>query len=220
MKIILLFCMLVFSSFGIELKDIIFMHKAGYYKKAIKLLEDICNDSENINSALGCGILGEFYFNGDGVQRDTVKAIEYFKLSCDKKSKDACFNLGVFYAKGDVVAKDTIKAAKYFDLGCNYTHYGSCVNLGLLYGKGDGVKKDMQKALGYFELGCDNGVDWGCHNLGAYYGNSVDSLIRAGSRELARLNFKKATKYYKEGCDLGLKKSCDMFNVFKRPIKF
>lgn len=57
--------------------------------------------------------LGCRYENGDGVRKNTVKALTYYKRAAEKKHKKACAKMAAFYEKGLYVNKDIALAAKY-----------------------------------------------------------------------------------------------------------
>jgi hypothetical protein len=58
--------------------------------------------------------LGLCYDNGRGVERDPVKAAEWYRKAADQGNADAQVNLGVCCAKGDGVERDLAKAAAWF----------------------------------------------------------------------------------------------------------
>ena len=57
--------------------------------------------------------LGVCYYEGEGVERDFVKAFELFKKAAEKDVEGAQYNLAVMYEKGQGTKKD-IKQAKYW----------------------------------------------------------------------------------------------------------
>ena len=57
-----------------------------YYKKGC--------DGDDYSS---CYNLAISYDEGEGVEKDHVKAVSYYKKACDGGDVDACYNLGVSY---------------------------------------------------------------------------------------------------------------------------
>lgn len=56
------------------------------YSKAAELFKKTCND----NDALACSALGAMYEYGQGVARNSNKAVELYKKACDMGSKEDC----------------------------------------------------------------------------------------------------------------------------------
>ena len=57
--------------------------------------------------------IGKAYCNGENVQKDMSKAIEYFRLAAEKGYDTAQYKLGLCYENGNGIAKD-IEVAKYW----------------------------------------------------------------------------------------------------------
>lgn len=57
--------------------------------------------------------LGTIYDQGQGVARDPVEAIKWFKLAADQRDNVAQFNLAVLYGRGDGVPRDSAEAQRW-----------------------------------------------------------------------------------------------------------
>lgn len=57
--------------------------------------------------------LGQRYENGDGVKRNTLRALTQYKKAAAKKHRKACAKLANLYKNGILVQKDLVLAAKY-----------------------------------------------------------------------------------------------------------
>lgn len=57
--------------------------------------------------------LGTMYDQGQGVARDPVEAIRWFKLAADQRDNVAQFNLAVLYGRGDGVPRDSAEAQRW-----------------------------------------------------------------------------------------------------------
>ncbi len=55
------------------------------------------------------------YQYGNGVDKNSATAINYFKLSAEKGYKNAQLTLGDAYATGKGVKKNIVEAAKWYD---------------------------------------------------------------------------------------------------------
>ena len=54
------------------------------------------------------------YDNGQGVAKDEVEAVKWFRKAADQGEADAQNNLGNMYANGQGVAKDEVEAYKWW----------------------------------------------------------------------------------------------------------
>ena len=71
--------------------------------------------------------LGKCLFLGKGVEKDTKKAIYYYKLAADKGVAEAQYDLGACYLKGDVIEQNYEKA-KYWLIEADkrgYNHHAA-----------------------------------------------------------------------------------------------
>lgn len=59
--------------------------------------------------------LGIFYLNGNGVEKDYLKARNYFELSSKLGNSNAYLNLGLLYSDGLGVKQDYLKAKEYYE---------------------------------------------------------------------------------------------------------
>lgn len=156
----------------------------------VPLLEKHC-DKNNKDS---CFFSGLAYYEGV-VGVDYKKAANYFRISCELGSDDACFNIGLMHKNGKGVPADFAKKQLYFDKACKMGHGDACQNLGIMYTFGEkGLDVDWNKAMDYYDLGCKNGNAISCNNLGAI----VES----------RGKLKESKVLYIKACKLGHKDAC------------
>ncbi len=95
--------------------------------------------------------IGNLYFDGHGVEKNTDKAIEWYKKAYEHKfSTDFTINqIARYYSKDG--SGDNIEALKWWQIGEKH-HYAYCIsNLGWAYRWGKGVNIDYDKAAYYFE---------------------------------------------------------------------
>ncbi len=74
----------------------------------------------------GCKNLGVLYHNGEGVEKDLIKAAYFYSKACDLKEGMGCGNLGVLYYNGDGVKRDSKKADQYFSKACKLGDQEAC----------------------------------------------------------------------------------------------
>jgi TPR repeat protein len=89
------------------------------------------------------------YFNGDGVEQNTARAVRLFEKGCDGGNALGCANLGFMYSKGNGVEQNKSRAVQLYGKACDGGDAGSCFKLGVMYFKGDGVMKSAARAADY-----------------------------------------------------------------------
>ena len=173
-----------------------FAKVALYYEKSCDL-----------KSASACYELGKLYETGEGVEKNSVKANEYYKQAfeyskqaCDLNDSGGCIWLGSLYENGRGIEKDLTKAISYYEKACDLKNGEGCSVLGWLYLTGQGIEKDLTKAISYYEKACDLKSAGGCFWL--------DRL------EYDEENFAKAALYYEKSCDLKNPSACYELGIF------
>lgn len=112
--------------------------------------------------------LGECYEYGYGVEKDILKAIEYYKI-CVDKSIEAKFKLGEMYLDGIHCDKDVVLGLKYLNETADVHHIGALLKLANYY-KSEGSNKSLAKAFTYFKSAALGGSIEGKKEFGlAYY---------------------------------------------------
>ena len=81
--------------------------------------------------------IGDMYTDGLGVDKDYIKAAEYFQLSADQGNLHAQNNLGNLYYIGEGVDKDYTKAFEYYQLSADQGNKSALNNLDSPFFKGD-----------------------------------------------------------------------------------
>ncbi len=129
--------------------------------KALELNERACGFGHG-NSCMQVGLA---YFWGQGVTKDSARALQFFETGCEAGSDYACFNAGVSL----VDQNQAEKGARYHARACDLDNPMSCTNLGLLHENGRGVAHDQAKANQLYDKGCEGNNYVGCANLGRNY---------------------------------------------------
>ncbi|GAA7539003.1 hypothetical protein JP0016_04610 [Helicobacter pylori] len=92
-----------------------FSKAKGYFEKACDL-----------NNGGGCSNLGVLYQNGEGVEKNLIKAAYLYSRACELKGSDGCGALGVLYYNGDGVKQDSKKAVALFEKACKLGYKKAC----------------------------------------------------------------------------------------------
>ncbi len=111
----------------------------GDYKTALSEFKSLAEqgDAEAQHS------LGVMYVNGEGVDKDVTKGVNWFRKSAEQGFADAQHNLAFAYETGLSVKKDMNEAARWYHKAAEQGFAKSQSNLGLMYSSGDGVQKDL-----------------------------------------------------------------------------
>lgn len=113
--------------------------------------------------------LGFMYREGDGVEKDGNKAMEWFTRAADQGSAKAQSILGDVYSEGEIVVLSYSKALAWYTLAADQGDLFALTNLGLLYERGFGVPRDYSKAAEYYAQSAAMGEMYGQCNLGELY---------------------------------------------------
>ena len=99
------------------------------------------------------------YQHGQGVPKDYVQAVKWYRLAADQGDARAQFNLGAMYDVGEGVPKDDAQAVKWFRLAADQANAWAQFNLGSLYFRGEGVPKDYVLAYMWRNLAAAGASD-------------------------------------------------------------
>ena len=146
---------------------------AKKYDRALQCLEE----ARANNSTDAMVLLGDIYFDGNGVEIDFNKAKENYEQVNELNDSNGAVRIGnmCYYGKG--VEKDYLKVKEYYEsaIGFKNTNDNAYHNLADLYLNRYGVNKDTTKAKEYLELSTQYGNKVAPLKLGSMYlnGNGV-----------------------------------------------
>ena len=113
--------------------------------------------------------LGKMFLNGDGVEKDISKAIDWLKQAAMEENEFAKYALGRLYLKGEEVEKDTVAAEEYLLKAAKHGNKYAEYVLGKEYLRGENFPKDEQKAIDYLKRSAGKGFDFAEYTLGRIY---------------------------------------------------
>jgi len=114
--------------------------------------------------------LGNTYQDGDGVEKDFVEAMKWFRKAAEQGFAGAQNNLGNAYQLGTGVPKDSVEAVKWFRKAAEQGFAKSQFSLGVAYDNGDGVDERPAEAVWWFRKAAEQGFAKAQKSLGnAYY---------------------------------------------------
>lgn len=110
--------------------------------------------------------LGYMYFEGEYVDQDYKKAMEYFALAYEYGFEYSCYYFGAYaeYGYGDYEI-DYSEAVEWYERGIEWKDTSCLVGLGRCYEVGHGVGVDKEKALLLYEQAAEHGDDEGVRAL-------------------------------------------------------
>ncbi len=167
-------------------------------KEGIRLWE-IAADQDN---PVACHNLGVCYKEGDGVEQDSTRAIDYFTRAMELGYTDAILQLGYMYYDGEIVEKDDKKAFDYYEKAYSEGSIQGAYCLGIMYAYGKGVEQDLVKALELYEYAAENDHALAARQAGLFYkeGKGVEA------------NAEKANEFFRRAADLGDDKARILLN--------
>lgn len=131
--------------------------------------------------ALSKYVLSLAYYNGDGVEADTVRALSLLQEAADAGLPEACTDLGIKYFYGDNLEQDFQKAVSLFVAAADAGNDGAVYCLGVCYERGLGVDKNETKAAELYKKAALHGNSWAQCNLGWCYKNGFGVNVNLDS---------------------------------------
>ena len=113
--------------------------------------------------------LGKMFLNGDGVEKDIPKAVEWLKQAALEENEFAEYALGRLYLKGEEVEKDVFAAEEYLLKSASRGNKYAAYLLGKEYLSGENFGKDAMKAVEYLELAAEKDFEPAEYILGKEY---------------------------------------------------
>ena len=113
--------------------------------------------------------LGKMLLNGDGVEKDIPKAIEWLKQAAVEENEFAEYALGRIYLKGAEVEKNDVVAEEYLLKAANRGNKYAAYLLGKEYLSGETFWKDAENAEKYLLKAAEHGNKYAEYILGKEY---------------------------------------------------
>jgi localization factor PodJL len=131
--------------------------------------------------------VGSRWFEGRGVQTNTVEARRWFEIALSRGSAPAAYRLGNIYEKGYGTAKNSAEARRYYAIAAEAGHAKAMHNLAVLYSEGVDGKPDYKTAARWFRMAAERNVRDSQYNLGVLYarGFGVDQNMAESFRWFA-----------------------------------
>ena len=115
--------------------------------------------------------LGICYTKGEGVAKDDVEAVAWFRKAAAQGFAPAQTLLGNCYFGGEGVPKDQALAVTWYRKAAEQGNASAQMSLGECYGGGKGVEKDFVQAVNWYRKASEQGYVLAQYNLGGCYAN-------------------------------------------------
>lgn len=104
------------------------------------------------------GLIGDCYFNGYGVEKNHLTAIQHYLKAWENGNADAAADIGWIYALGEIEVHDDNKAATWFQRAADMGSVFGMYFLGHFYSEGYGnLPKNYKIAIHYLKKSADLG---------------------------------------------------------------
>jgi TPR repeat protein len=138
--------------------------------------------------------LARRYEKGEGVAKDKVEAVKWYRKAAEQNNAKAQNSLGVCYNNGEGVSKDLVEAVKWFRKAAEQNFAGGQYNLGVCYEQGEGVAKDKVEAVKWYRKAAEQNYAMAQFNLGNCYKQG----------EGVAKDFAEAVKWYRKAAEQNL----------------
>ena len=113
--------------------------------------------------------MGYRYANGDGVEKNLVESLKWYRKAAENGQVEAQYRLGFIYEQGKGVPVDYVESASWWRKAADQGHAGAQFSLGYCYGRGEGVPRNPSEAVKWFRKSADQGNASACRFLGIAY---------------------------------------------------
>jgi TPR repeat protein len=113
--------------------------------------------------------LGDAYNTGEGVSKDDVEAVRWYRKAAEQGHAKSQNELGFCYRDGVGVSKDLSEAFQWFRKAAEQGLAEAQNELGFCYHEGEGVPQDDVEAVKWFRKAAEQGHAMAQNTLGAHY---------------------------------------------------
>ena len=143
---------------------------AGMTPQEVEIFKDAKAWAEK-GEAEGQLNLGICYTKGEGVAKDDVEAVAWFRKAAAQGFAPAQTILGHRYFGGEGVPKDQALAVTWYRKAAEQGNASAQMSLGECYGGGKGVEKDFVQAVKWYRKASEQGYVLAQYYLGGFYAN-------------------------------------------------
>ena len=119
------------------------------------------------------GILGQLYFNGQGVHKSYAKARYWAQVSAAQGFAESQYGLGQLYLRAEGVPQNYKKAEQWFSKAAHQGHAPATRALALMHARGHGVTQSYSKALELCQAAANMGLAPAQNDLAFMYARGL-----------------------------------------------
>lgn len=164
--VVIAFC-LSGNAFAGELEDGQAAYARSDYFTAFRLLMPLAKQGDP-KAQLRLALM---YGGGQGVPKNTIEAMKWFRKSAEQENAFNQNYLGILYRDGIDVPQDYNEAVRWFRKSAEQGYAHAQHNLGVMYDNGKGVSQDDIEAAKWYRLSAEQGNAGAQNNLGVNYDN-------------------------------------------------
>ncbi len=127
-RLFFLILLLVTPSFANDFEEGLDAIHGTDYEKALEKLMPLASQG-HAAAQYNLGVMHEW---GNGVTKDDVKALKWYRLSAEQSHRDAQNNLGAMYSKGEGVEQNFVEALKWFVIAADNGSEGGRKNIDIV----------------------------------------------------------------------------------------
>ncbi|EXX71914.1 uncharacterized protein OCT59_019037 [Rhizophagus irregularis] len=132
--------------------------------------------SDNIDKQENIILLGEFFRQGIGTEKDEIKAFELYKAAAENGNIKSIYQLGEYYFYGIGTKKNVIKAVEMYKEAAGRGDVNAINDLGYCYQHGIGTEKDEINAFELYKIAAEKGDITSMNNLGECYQRGIGTM--------------------------------------------
>lgn len=178
-------------------------YKNGDYEKSISEFRPLAEQGEAIPQLF----LGDFYYNGQGVEKDVTQAVQWYQKAAEQGNAAGQITLAKVYYFGLNGKKEPVKALEWFRKAAEKGNGEAQLMVGAFYYDGDsvtGIKQDFPQAFEWLSKASKSDEDNGIISAANYYlgqmyfyGKGVNKDLTQ-AKQLTELSGKQGNKFAKE----------------------
>lgn len=108
--------------------------------------------------------MGFLHEKGEGIELDTSRSEELYRLACEGKFMEGCVDLGRLFWRRDTPIDNSL-GTELAQTACDSGSDKGCTMLGMALAMGKGVTQDLDLAQDLWQKSCDNGEEGACNLL-------------------------------------------------------
>jgi uncharacterized protein len=117
-------------------------YEKGHYQSAIRILLPLAQAGDSVAQYY----VGLMYLKGQGVSKDTTRAIDSLRKSAEAGNAYARTYMGAIYRRGEIVQTNYQEAMRWYLLAAKQNFKNAQYSIALIHYQGLGVPKDIRQA--------------------------------------------------------------------------